>query len=313
MSTTTTTPGTDLLPFDPNKLVALESRAEEYRLAIATAPKFQRAFLMTEAMRTLREMITPDMLESIQAGEGQALGFKTDKWAKGEKYSSDVIRDVTIEATLRGYYMVDNEVNIIAGGFYAAKNGCKRRVREFPGLSGLQVAFSVPDKKGGEAYVAARAMYTLDGKLHKYERQLVNLEGGGTFDNRISIRVNQGQGDDAILGKAHRKFYAGLLEHLSGEPVDEGDADDTLDVESSPTKARRSTLFDDETAEPPTPAGPDPAGQVQLIAEYKMQLDECTAKIHVGAIAKQAGGDTRLTDTSRKAVADMCSARRKEL
>jgi hypothetical protein len=118
-------------------------------------------------------MITPEMLASIQAGEGQALGFKTDKWKDGKNYPVEVIRDVTIEATLRGVSMVNNEVNIISGGFYMAKNGCKRRAKEWPGLSGLQVAFGVPEMKGGEALVSVRSVYWLDGKASTVQRRIL--------------------------------------------------------------------------------------------------------------------------------------------
>jgi hypothetical protein len=125
-------------------------------------------------------------------------------------------------------------------------------------------------------------------KEHRFDRTEKNLEGGGTFDNRIAIRVNAGQGSDAILGKAERKFYAALLEHLSGEPVDSGDADDAIDVESSPAKPKRSE-------------------------EYAAKLGQCESKSHVGPIAKQAGGDWRLAGETRKKVMEWCAARRKEL
>lgn len=310
----TTRPGTDLLPFDLDKITALETRAEQFRTAIAAAPRFQRTFLVAQAMRELRRMITPDMLECIKAGEGQALGFKTDRYRDGKHYDDDTIRDVTIEATLRGLAMVGNEVNIIAGGFYAAKNGCKRLAREWPGLTGLQVAFGVPEIKNGEALVDARAVYVLDGQDQRFERTEKHLEGGRIFDNRIAIRINAGQGSDAILGKAERKFYASMLEHLSGEPVDSGDVDehDVLEAQSTPSKAKRSTLFDDEVDEP-ADDGPDPSAQDELIAEYKTKLGQCEQKSHVGPIAKQAGQDQRLTVASTKAVMDLCTARRKEL
>jgi hypothetical protein len=308
-----TTPGTDLLPFDEGALDALEGKAIEFRTGSEKAPPFKRAFLVAEAMRQLREMITPEMLASIQAGEGQALGFKTDKWKDGKQYPVEVIRDVTIEATLRGVSMVNNEVNIISSGFYMAKNGCKRRVREWPGLSGLQVALGVPELKGGEALVSVRSVYWIDDREHRFDRTEKKLEGGGTFDNRLAIRVNAGQGSDAILGKAERKFFAALLEHLSGEPVPTGDVgEDTLDAESSPTKPKRSTLFDDERDEPED-SGPDEAAQAGLVGEYMDRLGECQNKNQVGAVAKQAGGDKRLVTESRKTIMDGCTARRKEV
>lgn len=307
-------PGTDLLPFDVEKVTALEERAEEFRGAIEKAPQFQRTFLVAQAMRELREMITPDMLECIKAGEGQALGFKTDKWKDGKHYDDDTIRDVTIEATLRGVAMVGNEVNIIAGGFYMAKNGCKRKCKDWPGLTGLQVAFGVPEMKGGEALVDARAAYVLDGQEQRFERTEKTLEGGRRFDNRIAIRVNSGQGSDAILGKAERKFYASLLEHLSGEPVDSGDVDesDVIDAKSTPSKAKRSTLFDDEVDEP-VDNGPDPSAQGELLEEYDKKLAQCEKKSHTTPIAKQAGGDVRLTPETNKEIQKRCVARWNEL
>ena len=318
MSTTetesvTTTPGTALLPFDAGSLVALEDRAEEFRIAIAAARPFEKAFLQGQAMRVLREMITPEMLEPIKALEGQALGFKTDRWKDGKHYDDDTIRDVTIEATLRGYRMVGNEVNILSGGFYSAKNGCKRKAKEFPGLVGLQVAFGVPEVKGGEGLIVARSVYKLNGKQCSFDRKPEKLSDGSTFDNRIVVRVNSGQIVDAVLGKAHRKFYAALLEHLSGEPVDDGEVDDSaIDADSSPTKGTRSTLFDKEATEA-AEAGPAPRAQGALVGEYKKKLGECENKNQIGPIAKEAGSDARLTTTSRKLISDMCTARRKEL
>jgi hypothetical protein len=104
------------------------------------------------------------------------------------------------------------------------------------------------------------------------------------------------------------------LEHLSGEPVDSGDADDAIDVESSPAKPKRSTLFDDETdADAPEDTGPNPSAQKELEEEYAAKLGQCESKSHVGPIAKQAGGDARLADETRKKVMEWCAARRKEL
>jgi len=309
-------PGTALLPFDRKAIATVEARAEEFRLAIAEAPKMERGLLVGQAMTELRKMITPPMLECIKAGEGQPLGFKTDLWHKGERYSDDVIRDVFIEATLRQAFLVNNEVNIIAGGCYLAKNYFERRVREWPGLSDLEVAFSVPEVTGQQALVSARARYHLNGSPHDFRREHVTVEGGKPFDNRIPIRVNSGMGSDAILGKARRKFYAALLERLTGEPMPEGDVDDAINVEHTASRqpnVGQSNLFPDESPEPPQPTGPDEAAQDDLRVEYSQTLDECQTKADVGRVAKQAGGDTRLTDDSRKMIMAACTERRKKV
>ena len=45
------------------------------------------------------------------------------------------------------------------------------------------------------------------------------------------IRVNNGMGADAIIGKAYRKSYAWLYRTLTGQAIPDGDADDNTPID----------------------------------------------------------------------------------
>jgi len=250
--------------------------------------------------------------------QGHPLGFKTDKdldkfKQKADGYPVDVVKPAFIEATARGFYSRNNEWNIIAGRFYGAKNGFYRLVMTFAGLTNFHESVGVPERAGGRAFVAYVASWDLDGKTHHFQRSKKRLRDKTEFDDRFVIRVNEGMIDDAIIGKAKRKAYAAIYDQLIGAdtPTPEGDVGDVIDAESSPIegeKVQRSTLFADEPADD----GPT-EDQTSLIHEYSDKLTQCEKKADTGPIAKQAGGDKRLEDATRKRVADMCTARRKEL
>jgi hypothetical protein len=160
--------------------------------------------------------------------QGSKLGFVTDKDAGGG-YPAEVVREVIIEALLRGFRPVGNEFNIIAGQFYGAKNGFERIVREWPGLTNLRIDLGVPHlvaEKG--ALVPCEARWRLDGRDMKVE---CRPAAGDGFDTRIPVKVNGGMGPDAILGKATRKLYARVYQVLTGCASDIVDADgDVLTV-----------------------------------------------------------------------------------
>jgi len=212
----------------------MDALAEQGRLALAKATNpFEKSFLLSEAMNQLRSLLTPEIMKPMMALQGSALGFKTDQdSAKG--YSVEVVKDCIIEGALRGLYPVGNEINIIAGRCYAAKSGLARLVKTYPGLTDLVMTPGIPVNKEGGTLMPYSAAFKLDGKDHKMDR---------TFP----IRVNSGMIVDAIMGKAKRKMYAAILEHVTGSEISEGEAgDDTLPGSvTGPTAAKREPLKED--------------------------------------------------------------------
>lgn len=182
-----------------------------------------KAMLVARAMKEVRDLLTPEIMKDVMALMGSKNGFKTDRDTEQSKYTVGQVKEVMTEAFLRGFFPVNNEVNIIAGGFYAAKNGLERHVREWPGLTGLEMRPDVPVKSGsGEvALVGYTAKWLLDGKPYSIEC-LKTAER----DQRIPVRVNSKSIVDAIIGKATRKMYARIHQQLTGSAISHGDPDD---------------------------------------------------------------------------------------
>ncbi len=295
----------------PENVAELDVVSKECRELLGNVDtQFDAAFRFAALTKRLDSLITDEMMEQVMALRGHALGFRTDKDGKPTEYPIEVVRPAFIEATIRGFRPVNNEWNIIAGRFYGCKNGFTRMVRTFPGLTNFEDSLGVPDRQGSRAFVSYVASWLLDGEEMHYERAKKRRPDGAEHDDRISVRVNEGMIDDGILGKATRKAFAGIYDLLTGHtlPTPEGDVGDVLTVESR--KPRKSTLFDDT---PPESAGQDDTTQDALIVEYDKKIGDATAPRHISPIAKQAGGDTRLTTESRKEIMDLCKNRRKEL
>jgi hypothetical protein len=293
-------------------IAELEKVAKECGHELAnTESQFGSAFAIATLTKRLDELITDEMMDDVMSLCGHPLGFRTDKDDKPDKYPVEVVRPVFIEATIRGFRTTNNEFNIIAGRFYGCKNGFSRLVKTHPGLTNFEESMAVPERQGGRALVGYVARWELNGEEMNYQRGKKRVSGGSDFDDRIVVRVNEGMGDDAILGKAARKAYAAIHDLITGHnvPTPEGDVGDTIDV--PPRKpVRKSLLFDDT---PPEDTGPSESEQEAVVAEYESKIGVADAPRHIGPIAKQAGGDVRLTDASRKTVMASCQSRRKAL
>jgi hypothetical protein len=205
----------------------------------ALTPMFQTVVL-ANGINDLREAMSEALVKKVfMPLAGTKLGFRTDQDSKGG-YSWDVVRDVVIEAMMRGFRPVGNEFNIIGSNFYATQEGLDRRVSEFPGLTNLSLIPGVPVLKDGGALVAYEASWLIDGKPDHLSCTLQKTEDGEIFDQRIPVRLNNGQGADATLGKAKRKMLARVYERISGVRIPEGDVDSSaerLQVANTPAPA----------------------------------------------------------------------------
>lgn len=185
--------------------------------AISKLPAFLQALRMAQGISALRAALTDQLVQqAIMPLQGTKLGFLTDKDKEGG-YGLSVVRECSIDAMLRGFSVVGNEFNIIAGGFYGTKAGYHRKVLEFPGLTDLVLSPGVPnlnqDKSG--ALVPFSASWKLDGKPMSIACQYIK-EGETVTDQRIPVRVNGGMGADAILGKAERKILFRIYQRING-------------------------------------------------------------------------------------------------
>ncbi len=184
----------------------------------ALSRSFHKAISVAKAMREMQELMQGEVLQHVLYLQGSPLGFVTDKDKDGG-YQPAVVRDVVIEATLRGLSVVGNEFNILAGRMYPTKAGLTRLVRELPGLTDLKITDGRPEpaNNGQGAYVPMVATWLLNGKADRLEVA-------------IPVKVNNGMGADAILGKATRKMLARIYARVTGSNQSfEEDLDDTIE------------------------------------------------------------------------------------
>jgi hypothetical protein len=206
---------------------------------LASLPTLSKAVRLAAGINELRKALTSEIMERvIMPLQGSPLGFVTDKDKDGG-YPPEVVRDCMIEGMIRGLQPVNNEINIISGRCYAAKNGMKRLVTTFPGLTDLRITPGVPTLAGDKgAVISMRATWNLNGQpMEIYRGIQKDKDGVVTDDTRIAVRVNSGMGPDAIIGKAERKIFKAIYELVSGASIPEGDEIDTVGevVQAGPT------------------------------------------------------------------------------
>lgn len=194
-------------------ILEIDLVSKQYSLSLLNeSDPFCQALTMAEGIKKLNELLTPDIMTRIQWLAGKSLGFKTDE----DNYPLAVIKDCFIEATLRGLRPIGNEWNIISKNVYTAQAGYERLVREFEGLTDLDLRVKLDNITPKSAETSFTASWNLNGSPH-------SLEGS------IPVRVNAGSGADAVLGKARRKSLKAIYDKLTGSThtlPPEGDVDD---------------------------------------------------------------------------------------
>lgn len=231
------------------EIIAIDDIAKETQAALtraeATGSQTLKALVLAKGMQALRKHLSDDLLKEIMELQGSPLGFRTDKDSE-KGYPINVIRDVTLEATLRGFRMIGNEVNIIAGRLYPTKEGFERVVKEWPGLADLEIEVEVPEfvtkleeKKTKEGktytkevtygYCSCSARFTLNGRPMEIVRSKTDKR-----DLRIVVSVH-GEAHDAAIGKCKSKLYRLIHERISGyksESLDDEPAADEIEADT---------------------------------------------------------------------------------
>ena len=203
------------------KLSVISKRASSELLETAGDP-ILAAVVTAQAMQQLREALTSDLMRDFLLLANTPLGFRTDRGsgAAGNKdpYSDALIKDVLIQAMLRGVRPIGNEFNIIAGQCYITKDGFRRLVREYPGFANLKIVVGVPRSAGEGAIVPCSASWTIGGVPDSLE---------------VEIPV-KGSGCDLLLGKAESKLLRRIYARITGSDFsDVGSADEELPAETA--------------------------------------------------------------------------------
>ena len=232
-----------------------EALAKCNATALAQLPALKQAVTLAAGVQHLRKALTDEIMDKVfMPLQGSPLGFVTDKDKDGG-YSREIVRECVLEAMIKGAQPVNNEFNIIASRCYIAKNGVKRMVQSWPGLSGLAVTPGVPVMAGDKgAVIAMRATWLLNGKHMELYRGATKDKDGVVEDNRICVRVNGGMGPDAIIGKAERKLYKAIYELLTNG---------ALTIDDDDNDAINTTGEDVPASQPPAPTPPAAGARAQ--------------------------------------------------
>jgi hypothetical protein len=207
--------------------------------ALDNLPALTKAVKLAAGVSHMRRALTEQVVKDLfMPLVGTPLGMLTDrdKEPEDKRYPWWVVRDCVIEGMIHGLQPTGNEINVISGRMYPAKNGLDRLVHEWPGLTDLKIDPGVPHNVSDKgSLVSTRATFRLNGRPMVVARELERNEKGEVVsDNRIPVRVNSGMGPDGILGKAERKLLFQILKRLKGNitlPEGDGDVTDTVGVE----------------------------------------------------------------------------------
>lgn len=224
---------------DLQDMMALDRTAKAANLQLIQASQegneMAKGLIMARSIQTLRGLLSEKVMTDVMLLMNNPLGFKTDKdpnrkeqdekgaWIQVKPYPMEVVRDVLIQALIRGFRPTGNEFNVIAGQFYGTKEGYERLLKDLPGLTDLRIEVGVPKILGDRgAIVDCKSSWT-------YYGQPGELLCEGNY--AIPIKVNKAMGTDAIQGKATSKMLRRIYKIVTNIDPDDGDQDDTPTVD----------------------------------------------------------------------------------
>jgi hypothetical protein len=252
------------------KLEQLDIRAAELKeLTLkGTDNPFVTSIAVATTLQEIRELMSDKMIMGgIMALQGTKLGFVTDrdKPKKGPKgYDLEIVRDVTIEAASKGARMIDNEVNIISGACYLTKAYFRRMLDEKLGKGKWHTNHEVPqvirNKQGGQE--GAKVTTTI-----KWE------DSSGEKEETVThaVKGNDYSTADAYLGKADRKCGKWLLENITGERFNDGDADEIIEIQAQSVPVEEADTTVNE------PASEDQINWIKFLCSRAPMIEEDTA------------------------------------
>ena len=200
---------------------SLEQLVKKYAIVkLKELGPIEQAMTQVAGLKAMREALDPLMPHFMELA-GTENGFLTDrdKTDKYPPYTAREVREALITALQRGLMPTGNEFNIISGRCYTTKEGYRALVRNFDGLTGLREIYGVPRMSTGGAIVPCEARWRLNG-------------GDDSLKAEIAVRLNQGQGADAAIGKAVRKLLARVYARLTGSEFTADDAQDDVPLQA---------------------------------------------------------------------------------
>lgn len=274
----------------------LDAVASKYAKALGEAElgHLRRAMLVASAIERLDAAIDDKVMAKFMRLMNTKLGFKTDRPSKSNPspYTAAEVKRCVIAGLLRGFFPVNNEMNIIAGDFYPAQAGWERKLREVPGLTDLKESRGTPYAHNG--YTGVR--YGVSWKLHGQPDKIQDAEGKpAPF---FAVVVQQGATPDNIIGKARAKALRAAYLQATGTTLSDPEDVDELITPAATEKvlqqaASRADALADKVGAPKPEPTIDPAQQSKLtdaLREQGLDLDAFLDHFGVKALAQLPAG-----------------------
>jgi len=255
---------TQLEQASQEKLEVMNEKAQSLKSLILNAKNnpFSATLAVAACLQSIRELMNDKVImDGVMLLQGTKLGFVTDRDnpKSGPKgYPMETVVDVTIEAASKGALMVGNEVNIISGACYLTKAYFQRMLDEKLGKGNWRLNHHVPKTiLAGKAEIGAEVTTDISW-----------TDSSGEHKDTVTHRIkgNSYSTADAYLGKADRKAGKWLLENITGERFNDGDADDIITVQAQSVQ--------EEVTIDATPANPEKLEWVKFLCSQPAIMEE---------------------------------------
>lgn len=187
---------------------------------------FEKAFIVSSAISTLRNNLSKDFMQPIMSLQGSRLGFLTDKDKTGG-YPEKAVKDCLIDAVLLGLQPTGNHFNIISGNMYPTREGFGYLLSQIPNLRyNLEYTEVNKVENSKVSHVTVKVTWVLGEDEPKKQSM------------RFPIKSDAYTSHDALIGKAERKARRWLFNTINGTDISDGDTEDIphVEVKQSPKK-----------------------------------------------------------------------------
>jgi len=202
--------------------MAILDKAEHVQAELTKAEGMSRAVAMACGLVELQEAMSDDVVSVLMSLQGNPMGFRSDKI-----YPPEVVKACAISALLSGAYLVDDEWQIIAGQCYLGQKYFLRKIREYPGVTDVEITIDLPEALTPTLLVCGGyARCRKGGKRVEVFARKSDKFG----DSRIAVTAHKGDIDQA-QGKAKKRLAQRLYERIAGVTItDEDPVLESIDV-----------------------------------------------------------------------------------
>ncbi len=226
-----------------------------------------KELIFANAKFEIETLLTDEIMKNIYKLFGDPGGVKMDK-----EYPDTVKKRIFIQAVMQGLSCIGNQINVIGGNMYIRAQGYLPKLRNYPNFSFVypfRHRIPVKDPTSLTTTVTTDMEWTLNGKTYKESVT-------------YPVARQDGQGNDAILGKANTKMCSWLWNKISGEDtVDDSGVYTDAEVLSSQAKSnseQSSSSQENPASTSTTSKDSNEIKETQISKEFQDKFNEYISK-----------------------------------